>query len=100
MADMVRRDSTSQGCREKAIEVCKKAGVDGHDPEGVARALFYYARDGVTYFKDPVDVEWVQGNADEFRGLRTIDTEVGDCDDKVTLLASLLGASGIKSRFV
>lgn len=60
---------------------------------GEVDALFYFVRDGIRYVKDPVGAEAVQ--------LPTITLEIksGDCDDKVTLLSSLLEAIGHPTRF-
>jgi transglutaminase-like putative cysteine protease len=48
----------------------------------------------VRYSRDPVDVELVQD------AWETIRQQSGDCDDKVTLLASLLAVQGFTPRFV
>lgn len=60
---------------------------------GEVDALFYFVRDSIRYVKDPVGAEAVQ--------LPTITLEIksGDCDDKVTLLSSLLEAIGHPTRF-
>ena len=60
---------------------------------GEADALFYFVRDGIRSVKDPVGAEAVQ--------LPTITLEIksGDCDDKVTLLSSLLESIGHPTRF-
>lgn len=100
MADMVRGDARSVGCRRKAEQIT--SGISGHEPDQIIRALFLYTRDNVRYLKDPIDVELVHGNDDAFAGYRTIDQPDSgyDCDDKVEVLAALLGSVGIKSRFV
>ena len=56
--------------------------------------IFYFVRDQIRYVKDPVGYEAVQ--------LPTITLQIqsGDCDDKVTLLCSLLESIGHPTRFV
>lgn len=62
--------------------------------DGEVAALFRAVRDGIRYRRDPVNTERVQD------ALITLQTGAGDCDDKVTLLATALAALGWVSRFV
>lgn len=62
--------------------------------DGEVTALFRAVRDGIRYRRDPVNTERVQD------ALITLQTGAGDCDDKVTLLATALAALGWVSRFV
>lgn len=62
--------------------------------EGEVAALFRAVRDGIRYRRDPVNTERVQD------ALITLQEIAGDCDDKVTLLATALAALGWVSRFV
>lgn len=64
------------------------------DWAGEVRALFSFVRDRVRYVMDPNGVETLATPA------RLLRTKTGDCDDKVTLLASLLEAIGHPTRFV
>ena len=57
-------------------------------------AVFEYVRDQIRYVADPLDVETLTTPD------RLIDEGAGDCDDKSTLLATLLAAIGIDSEFV
>ncbi|MFQ5621135.1 MAG: transglutaminase family protein [Candidatus Nanoarchaeia archaeon] len=59
-----------------------------------AKALFYFVRDELNYVSDPSAYEYVKGP------LESLQSTAGDCDDASVLLASMLGAVGIKSRFV
>jgi transglutaminase-like putative cysteine protease len=61
---------------------------------GEARVLHEYVRDSIRYVRDTRGVETLR------TPLVTLDVEQGDCDDKATLLASLLEAIGHPSRFV
>lgn len=92
MAELVRQDSRDPRIRALAhrlIESC-----NGHEFECEATRLFEFVRDAITFRKDPVGQERVAGAPE------TLANRVGDCDDKVVLLGSLLGASGHRSRFV
>ena len=57
------------------------------------RALFNYVRDSIRYTRDIYGVETVQTPQ------YTLEHRVGDCDDKATLLASLLESIGFETRF-
>ena len=59
-----------------------------------AQALFEFVRDQIRYQWDIADVETVQ------TPLVTLEARVGDCDDKATLLATLLESIGHKTRFM
>lgn len=92
MAALVRRDASNLTIRNKALEITQ--GCDGHDFQCEIQALFEYCRSQITYRRDPVETELVQDAA------RTLFTfGVGDCDDKVVCLATLLATLGHKSRF-
>jgi transglutaminase-like putative cysteine protease len=58
------------------------------------RALHEFVRDHIRYVRDTHGVETVQTPD------ATLDIGQGDCDDKATLLAALLGAVGHPSRFL
>lgn len=58
------------------------------------RACFVFVRDNIRYTLDPDEVELVQDP--EY----TLEHRWGDCDDQVTLLASLLTSIGHPCRFV
>jgi hypothetical protein len=92
MARFVRSDCRNQAVRTIAESIV--SGCEGHDFTGEIEALFRYSRDQVVYRRDPFDTERVSG------ALGTVKSGVGDCDDKVVLLATLLCAMGHESRFV
>lgn len=58
------------------------------------RALHSFVRDQIRYTKDPVGLELVQTPE------KTLEFGMGDCDDKATLLAALLMATGHPAQFV
>lgn len=64
------------------------------DFAGEANALHEWVRDHVRYMRDINGVETVQTPE------ATIRLGYGDCDDKATLLATLLEATGHPTRFV
>jgi transglutaminase-like putative cysteine protease len=64
------------------------------DTDGEVRDLFEFVRDRIRYVGDVHAVETVATPE------ATLALEAGDCDDKATLLASLLESIGIETRFV
>lgn len=59
-----------------------------------AKAIFYFVKDNLEYVKDPVGHEYVKSAKE------SLVSENGDCDDHSVLLANLLEAIGIRTRFV
>lgn len=59
-----------------------------------AKAMFYFVRDNFDYVSDPRKHEYVKD------AVLSLQSEGGDCDDASVLLATLLEAVGIKTRFV
>jgi hypothetical protein len=92
MREMVRRDCQSQWLRRYATELVK--GCKGHDFWCEIVRCYEFARDEITYRRDPLTVERVQD------ARRTIEIGSGDCDDKCVVLAALLGCLGMRTRFV
>lgn len=62
-------------------------------PHEVA-ALFAFVRDSIRYVMDVHEVETLS------TPVKTLQARVGDCDDQVTLLATLLESVGYPTRFV
>jgi transglutaminase-like putative cysteine protease len=58
------------------------------------RALHRFVRDEIRYTRDINDVETIQDP------VYTLSVKQGDCDDKATLLSSLLQTIGYPTRFV
>ena len=65
-----------------------------YDRAGEVKALHAFVRDSIRYTNDPQDVELLQTPR------ATLEMGTGDCDDKSTLLASLLASIGRRARFV
>lgn len=92
MRDMVRAGKVDPRVRHAALSIVHLTPPKMHLHE--ARAVFEWVRDCITYRRDIHDVEtlcapWV-----------TLATQVGDCDDQVTLLCALLESIGLPTRFV
>ena len=59
-----------------------------------AKAIFYFTRDNFQYVNDPSAIEYVK------TARQSLMSKGGDCDDASVLMASLLQAVGIRTRFV
>jgi transglutaminase superfamily protein len=91
MAGLVRRDHADVRIRKLAERIVSSCG--GHDFDCEISALHGFARDYITFRRDPVDAERVQDCR------RCLLSRAGDCDDKSVLLASLLCSLGHRCRF-
>lgn len=58
-----------------------------------AKAMFYFVRDNFDYVNDPNAFEFIKDP------VTSLQTRAGDCDDSSVLLANLLEAVGIETRF-
>lgn len=59
-----------------------------------AKAIYFFVRDELEYVQDPVGFNYIKSP------LESLYSRGGDCDDAAVLLASLLGAIGIRTRLV
>lgn len=59
-----------------------------------AKAIFYFTRDNFQYVNDPAAFEYVK------TARQSLMSKGGDCDDASVLMATMLKAVGIRSRFV
>lgn len=94
----IMRDLVKEAVRDPSMTVRNKAlEIIGHLPPrqwmAEIRALQQFVRDHIRYVRDPTDVELV-GTPDSILRIGQ-----GDCDDKATLLAALLDATGHPARF-
>lgn len=101
MAGYVRDDHNDLALVEFANSLVE--GISSHNPRQIVHTLFVFVRSfqdragrtwGITYRGDPYGFEQIQD------ARFTLARGVGDCGDKVTLLGTLLGAVGIRVRFV
>jgi hypothetical protein len=58
-----------------------------------AKAMFYFVKKNINYVNDPIDREYYKTPQE------TLNSRNGDCDDQSILLASLLQAIGLETRF-
>lgn len=77
--------------RDLALQLV--SGLRAKDYAGEVAALQRFVRDSIRYVRDIRGVETVQTPE------RTLALKQGDCDDKSTLLASLLESIGHRTRF-
>lgn len=92
MAGLVKQFKRDPMIRDTAIALT--AGLPPRDWAGQARLLYEYVRDRIRYTRDVLGVETIQTPP------VTMELEAGDCDDKSTLLATLLQSIGHPARFV
>jgi transglutaminase-like putative cysteine protease len=77
----------------RTLAVALVNDFDQKDYVGEIKALQKFVRNKIRYVKDVRDVETIQ------TPIVTLQMRSGDCDDKCTLLASLLEAIGHPTRF-
>lgn len=92
MGGLVKQFKHDPMIRDAAISLT--AHLPPRDWTGQARVLYEYVRDQIRYTRDVLGVETIQTPP------VTIELEAGDCDDKSTLLATLLQSIGHPARFV
>lgn len=92
MRDLVRASRTDPAIIATAQNLVGL--TPAHDFKAEAKTLFEFVRSRVRYVRDVHEVETL--TAPVF----VLDRMCGDCDDKATLLASLLEAIGFPTRFV
>lgn len=96
MARLVRESLSTPASATLIVPLAREivGALPGQDHSSEAYALQAWVASHIRYVRDPVNVEsltppaWMLG------------TLAGDCDDQSMLLAALLGAIGITSRFV
>lgn len=94
MRRLARQYRVTPQVRELAISLTNSAPNYGDGWAEEVDALFKYVRDSIRYLRDVEGVETLQSPVD------TLELGAGDCDDKATLLASLLLATEHPCRFV
>lgn len=92
MRDIARRYKSDPTIVLKARELT--AGLGAKNYYGEIRALHQFVRDSIRYVKDPLGVETI------ITPDKLLQIGQGDCDDKATLLASLLESIGHPARYV
>jgi transglutaminase-like putative cysteine protease len=92
MRRFVQQFKTSTQVRQEALALIQD--LPQKDWYGEVEALFSWVRDHIRYVRDINGVETLQ------TPLVTMELGTGDCDDKASLLASLLESIGHPTRFV
>lgn len=92
MARLVREYRTNLAIRNRANDLVMMC--PNQDYRGEAEALFLFVRDRIRYLQDVNGVETLQ-TPDV-----TLFNQSGDCDDKSTLLATMLESIGHCARFI
>ena len=92
MVGLTREYRKDAGVRQRAASLVKDLAQ--YDTMGSIRAVHAFVRDSIRYTPDIRTVELLQTPR------ATLEMEVGDCDDKSTVLASLLESIGLATRFV
>lgn len=93
MSDLVRTYKASPDIRRLAVAIC--GTINGNDKDYAIQLIriFNYVQKNIGYIRDIYGVETIQSP------LFTLQSKSGDCDDKSTLLATLLSCVGFPTRF-
>lgn len=94
-AAMGRYGAQSPRIRSLAIRIVRDAGVPEKDKRGEVDAIHAWVMRHLRYVNDPLWQEHIT-----FPESLAFESKDGDCDDHAVLEAALLGALGIRSRFV
>jgi len=81
--------------RTLAIDIIRRAGVREKDKLGEVDAIHQWVMQHLRYVNDPLWQEFIT-----YPETLAFDQKDGDCDDHAVLEAALLGAIGIRTRFV
>jgi transglutaminase-like putative cysteine protease len=92
MVKLARQFRRDPGVMQVARDLVKD--LPQYDRIGEVKALHAFVRDSIRYTNDPANTELLQTPK------ATLEMQTGDCDDKSTLLASLLQSIGMPARFV
>jgi len=91
MAELVAKYKIHPLIRETCLKLI--ADLKQKDYDGETNALFQFVKFHIRYVRDIHAVETVQ------TPIKTLEYAAGDCDDKSTLLATMLASIGYKTRF-
>ena len=92
MSRFAREGKTTMLVRSTAMRLIQSCGHKDFSCQ--VRKLHAFVRDSIQYVMDVDGVETVQTPQ------KTLEKMAGDCDDKATLLAALLGSIGHPTRFI
>ena len=91
------RSLVNQGRIEPDIRQCAISLIfltPEKDEKSEATAIFEFVRDSIRYTRDINNVETIAAP------MKTLQCQIGDCDDQSTLLAALLESVGYETRFI
>jgi len=98
MEEEVSRCSTDPTVRELAVNLM--AGVENNDLTEQINRVVHFVMSNVTYVRDPVDGEYLVSPLKLIADYYQQGFAIGDCDDHVMLLNSLLGSIGFQTKAV
>lgn len=99
LKQMVLKSRESRIVRLFALKLIREKGVAPKDYMGEIEALYTFVRDEIPYRKDAAFLDTFTEPEQQIKDF-LFGTPSGDCDDKATLLASLLLVLGHVPRFV
>ncbi|MEW6306071.1 MAG: transglutaminase domain-containing protein [Verrucomicrobiota bacterium] len=100
MRDVHARAFADPMLRQAAVTILHACSVGNNDKRGQVDCLTRFVKDNVVYVNDPVGSELITDPRLLLREIIAKKKAYGDCDDHCVLLASLLGAVGIKTKFI
>lgn len=96
LVDVIRNESVTFFVRQCAESIIRD--VSQRDKVGEVRAMFNFVKDNIRYTNDMIDMEYIQSPTYILNKIVNGETVMGDCDDSVALLLSLLRAIGFMVR--
>jgi len=93
LTDLIEDGMRDDYVRQKAVQIIKQAGVQGHNELGEIRAITKWVQRNAHYVKDPHGVEFFFTARRQLKDI-DIGKHSGDCDDFVILGGALLGSIG------
>lgn len=86
--------------RKLAVNILNSYQTDSHNHIDEAKAIGDFVKRKIKYVKDPHGIEYIQAPDMMIRNMSEVGGSRGDCDDMVTLCASLLLSVGIQPYLV
>lgn len=83
-----------------AAEQIIKGGLENHDQGNQVSKVLRYVKDKVVYLRDPQAWEYVKTPDLMLSQIKADGQTMGDCDDHVLLLNTLLDSLGFQTKFV
>lgn len=96
MEAVVQQSRSDSTIRQLAVQIV--AGLPNNDLEGQVSRLTQWVKDNVTYVRDPADSEYLVLPLRMISDFFTSGVMLGDCDDHVMLLNSLLESVGFTTK--